>query len=517
MATLGERAGDWIEEACRRFATATGTPLEFVPCVASEAELLQRSWETTYPRRWHERIAADGEVVGLMYGDLEGSGAAEGSEIAKVAEMAQLVSGLVGRVVTASTALESRTRDLSTLVEIGRDLPQQGDLGLAIRSLLRAALDLTPFRGAAFFLVDPSTRSLQLRVEESDAEFDVPFPRRSLEQARLDLAAIEDGELLLERGTDEEVDRWLPTNARTAVAFAVHTEDGPVGTLWLFDRRARQPSRREWHVLRSIVAQFTSVLERAVLRQENMDQSRLQRELESVRGSQVFDFPRLAPQSAGYEIAAACTSQHEVGGDLCEVLPLDDHRAIVAVGDACGNSVPAALVMAAVRGTIRGIHGLAGSEPLCPPEAVALVNRVLCEVSPPHQFMSLFFGLVDTENMMLTYTNAGHPGPLRFRGESFEECGSHGLLLGILPDTEYGHETVRLHSGELLVAYSDGVTEVMRKGGRQMFRRDGLAEAVRERRHLPVDDVLTGIWEDVDRFGGGGVADDRTLLVLRVK
>lgn len=514
MTTLAKRAEFCITEACRRFSSATGTPFGFHPCPEDEAEALQATWRSTHPDRWCERIDTDGEIVGLVFGDL---GEARPDARSRVMELAELVSSLIAQVVSASTALASRTRELSTLVEIGRELPRQGDLVQSVRRLLRAAVDLTQFRAAAFFLFDAQSQRLQLRMLEHLDDLTVCEPRRRLSEATHDTAAMLGENVIITRESLSEPRRWLPNSIRTGVCLPITTEDGPVGTLWLYDRRERTPREREWHVLQSIAAQFTGVLERAVLRQESADQQRLRSELESVRGSQVFEVVQGRLRTSGFEVAAACTSRHEVGGDLCEVLPIDDDRALLVVGDACGDSVPAALVMSAVRGALRSVHGLRPTELPCPPEMLGLLNRVLCDVSAPHQFMSLFCGLLDTRNMMLTYSNAGHPGPLRVRGERFEELASHGMLLGVLPEAEYGHATIRLEPNDLLVAFTGGVTETVGRGkGTHLFRSRGIAGAVLTRVSQPVTEILAGIWDDVDRFSAGGEPDDRTLLVLRV-
>jgi sigma-B regulation protein RsbU (phosphoserine phosphatase) len=292
-----------------------------------------------------------------------------------------------------------------------------------------------------------------------------------------------------------------------------------MGTLWAYDRRGRMPGDRELHVLQSIAAQVAAVLERAVLLRESASQLRLQRELEvcseSTRGG---DVASLIGEEAGFEAAGACTSRYEIGGDLCELVPLEPGRTVVAVGDASGDSIPAALVMSSVRGALRTLSQVDGIEPGDRTDRIVQrLSRSLYDLTPAHQFMSLFYGLYDRPTRTLTYTNAGHPTPLLLHDGQISTLNSHGMLLGVLPDATYERSSLVLAPGDVLVLYSDGVSEAMSRR-RQMFRSDGIVGALRGQAVRSARELFERIWNGLaEHVAGHDGGDDRTLLVLKVR
>jgi sigma-B regulation protein RsbU (phosphoserine phosphatase) len=210
-------------------------------------------------------------------------------------------------------------------------------------------------------------------------------------------------------------------------------------------------------------------------------------------------------------MAARCTSCYELGGDLCEVIRLSDDRTAIAVGDASGNSIPAAMIMSSVRGALL-------THPADEADVAALVSKLnagLCRIARSHQFMSLCYGVYDAANWRFTYCNAGHPMPLLVRDGQALAFESHGLLLGVLDDTNYVQSTLQLDRGDVLIFYSDGISEA-RGRNQQLFRGRGIADAVQGLGDATAQQILDAIWDRVDEHQGGEMGDDRTLLVLKV-
>jgi sigma-B regulation protein RsbU (phosphoserine phosphatase) len=286
-----------------------------------------------------------------------------------------------------------------------------------------------------------------------------------------------------------------------------------LGTIWGFDRRVRVPDEREIHVLESIAAQIAAVLERVVLLCESETKHRLQRDLEVASESQTKGMLHGLPAGLPFDVAGACTSRYELGGDLCEVLSIDAEHTVVAVGDASGDSVPAAMVMSAVRGALRALASVQAGEIVHTERVMERLNRMLCDITPAHQFMSLLVGLLDSFRGVFTYSNAGHPLPILVRDGAATLLHSHGMLLGVLKDSTYDLSAVPLMAGDMLVLYSDGVSEAMDRR-RKMFRSEGIIEAVHKHLAKPAREIVQAIWSDLDAHLGDGTPDDRTLLVI---
>jgi sigma-B regulation protein RsbU (phosphoserine phosphatase) len=205
-----------------------------------------------------------------------------------------------------------------------------------------------------------------------------------------------------------------------------------------------------------------------------------------------------------------------VGGDLCELIPLDEHRTVIVVGDASGDSIPAALIMAGVRGALHALPCVPDSHGFPTDRLVARLNDVLCRITPSHQFMSLLYGVWDTERRTLTYTNAGHPSPILIRNGELSFLESQGLLLGVVPESTYGRRELRVDPGDVLVGYTDGITEAV-DHRREMFRVEGIIRAVSQMHDAPAAEILAEVWQRLEAHTAGSNCgdDDRTLLVVR--
>jgi sigma-B regulation protein RsbU (phosphoserine phosphatase) len=496
-----------IDETCRHFLETCGWPLRFVPA-GSALEAPENLWR---------RAMSDGRTtVGELLLDLPEDERLD-AEFLQMTKAAELIGGLMEEAITAQADAEASRGEVETMARIGSTLPRQADLPSALNHLLRAVTQLTGFRVSAFFLLDPTGDQLTLRMQHDADRSEVPARRRVLADDIPDIAAFAGGPVVMRRSRNVIAATWLPRGACTGVCVAVRSEHAPLGTLWMFDRRDRHPEKRELDVLESIAAQLAVVLERAVLVRESQSEKRLRRHLRAALETQPGQKLTEPGTECGFESAGACRSAFEIGGDLVELIPLDPRRTLVAIGDASGDGVPAAMVMASVRGAVRALAVSSQSPWDATDEMMAQINRALCEITPPHQFMSLLLGVFDSVSRTFCYTNAGHPTPLLVREGTFTNLQSHGMLVGVMEDAQYERSTLDLDPDDLLVFCTDGISEAMGRDQR-LFRSDGIAGAVRGALGRPPTEIVNTVWSHLDshqRGAGGG--DDRSLLVMRVK
>jgi sigma-B regulation protein RsbU (phosphoserine phosphatase) len=224
--------------------------------------------------------------------------------------------------------------------------------------------------------------------------------------------------------------------------------------------------------------------------------------------------PRELPQTPGLEIAATCTFSFEVAGDYYDVFSLSNDRSFLAVGDVSGKGAGAAMIMANLRASLRTISktgvGIG--------EAVSRLNQLMCNDTAPDQFISLFVGVFDPSSEVLTYVNAGHNAPRIIRRDgSAEQLTAHNTVLGVLPMVSYCEQTVSIHSGEMLVAFTDGVSEAM-DADEVEFGESRIVEIVQSQLDSAVDNIVSSVQASVEaHVGGVDFADDFTLLVVRVR
>jgi len=496
----------WIADVCHRVSEALGCRIEFHaaedPAVRAPAGRVV----------WRKAVHSGEDLAGHLC--LTSVATDNDRERSRLIGTAEVVADLVGRLATAERRLESRGRDVSTLMELGRALPQASTLSATLDKLLAAAVELTGYWSAAFFLADPLALSFQMRQSRGLPSSGMPHPRRMWSECP-DAAAAAHGVVVLQRPVPVAAG-WLPAGCATGFAVPVSSPAGPLGTLWCFDRRQRTVQPDDVQALNSVAAQTATVLERAVWQQESVAQKRLKDELQVASRRHPGHAFGPVPKDWKLDIAVRTASAAELGGDLCELWPVGNRRLLVAIGDAVGHSVPAAMIMAVARGSLRTL--IAGKEQAAfgVEEFVARLNQALFTVTRGEQFMTLYCCLLDLKNMTLSATNAGHPQPWLLRGNEVGTLGAHGLLLGIAPETAYEAARIKLQPGDCLVFYTDGISEAMSRT-RELFRPQGVLKALKTGQWRTADEAATCVWTALQQHQAvARGTDDQTLLVIRL-
>jgi serine phosphatase RsbU (regulator of sigma subunit) len=216
-------------------------------------------------------------------------------------------------------------------------------------------------------------------------------------------------------------------------------------------------------------------------------------------------------QHARLELAREFIPFREIGGDYYDFLPLGPHRLALAIGDVMGKGVPAALLSANLKASVRA--QLQGGE-LLPADLVVRVNRLFWDLTPNGLFASLFFGVFDLEAGTLDYVNAGHHYPFVVRGNgTVDELKEGGTLLGLVEESAYVSARVAVHPEEVLVFYTDGVTDRGSRDG-ELYGAERLKEAAVRNRKDPARIALYSILGEVQGWSGGLSADDDATLVI---
>ncbi len=241
--------------------------------------------------------------------------------------------------------------------------------------------------------------------------------------------------------------------------------------------------------------------------------ARVQKELAMGRRIQQSFLPEVCPLVQDCDVAAISRPALQVGGDFYDLFPLPQGRLGLVVADVSEKGVPAALFMALTRSLMR-VYGRDGATPA---EVVRQVNDFLCtESGSSTMFVTLFYGIWDPAQGRLHYVNAGHNPPyIRRREGAVEQFPLQGgLPLGVLAGQRWSEGEAPLRPGDILLAYSDGLTEAMNER-RECFGQDRLEAFLRHPLPLEAEEALRQIVEQVDAFAAGHPqADDLTVLVL---
>ena len=237
---------------------------------------------------------------------------------------------------------------------------------------------------------------------------------------------------------------------------------------------------------------------------------RLEQDLRVARSIQQASLPKEVPTLEGWQIAPYYRSAREVGGDFYDFHPLSEGRLGLAVGDATGKGVPAALVMSTTCGMLR----LAAQSHTSPAEMLQRVNEALFPYIPPNMFVTCFYAILDPQSASLTYANAGHDLPYLHRDGDCEELRARGMPLGLMPGMGYEEKETILEAGESALFYSDGLVEAHDPKG-EMFGFPRLQALVAK--HGEVGALGDLLMEELYTFVGEGweQEDDITLLTLQ--
>jgi phosphoserine phosphatase RsbU/P len=219
------------------------------------------------------------------------------------------------------------------------------------------------------------------------------------------------------------------------------------------------------------------------------------------------------PEIHTLSYSGRCRQVCELGGDCYDFAPLPGNRLALAVGDASGKGLAAALMISTVQSSLRTAVFFTGNDM---PAVLAAVNRQVYASSLEGRYATLFYGVVDGTTRTLQYVNAGHNPPMvirRKRWITWLETG--GVPVGMFPDSTYAKGMVQLDPGDLVVTYTDGVVEAVNPAGEE-WGVEGLRRAVTGSDAQCAADIVDTVFTSMDQFSRGRQTDDATVAVLRV-
>ncbi len=225
--------------------------------------------------------------------------------------------------------------------------------------------------------------------------------------------------------------------------------------------------------------------------------------------------PRTIPDVPGFSLAAMSIPAREVGGDFYDFIRLDERRLGLVIADVAGKGIPAALFMALSRSVVRAM----ALTDLDIGISIGESNELICADAVSGMFVTLFYGMLDHETHLLSYVNAGHNPPLHFHAEGagITTLLPTGIVLGVEPDEKYSVGAIRLNSGDLLILYTDGVTEAI-NSAKEQFGEERLCDIIRTHAGSTPEELLAVILGEIVSFCENMPQfDDITLVILKAE
>jgi len=391
--------------------------------------------------------------------------------------------------------LDSTVQQLNTLFELSKEFNKTVDRTHVLKIFSFALMGHMVIRNHLFYLRRPDDTLELVSGHEGNIK---SLPQEFLTGIE-DLIQAEPGDQLDQNG----MTLALPIRQQGVVHGVLCLGEKPGGSAY---------SQKDIEFLYALGSLAVTAIQNVELIEERITKQQMEEELRMARTIQRRLLPNKIPEIAGIEISTLALSSREVGGDYFDVAPLNEERTLFMIADVAGKGVPAALLMSSIHACTHIMLPMN----LSLQETIEHTNRVLYENTDPDKFITAFAAIYYPDQS-LVFVNAGHEPPLliRINGHVERLCDG-GPLLGIIPNASYDPSYITLAPNDLIVMYTDGVTEAM---GNTMeeYTEKRLLNLILENQNHPASKLTELIQNDIEQFTGPveTLSDDRTLIVLK--
>ncbi len=395
-------------------------------------------------------------------------------------------------------------------------LAQRISSSLRLERVLENIIDslklVVPYDSAAIFLLNHKTREIEYEIARGYSAEARKMLRMKIGQGLSGWVAQKGRPIIVPDVSKDS--RYIKADPKTRSELAVPIKSGRkiLGVFNLESHKLNAFTPHQAELLEAFAGSAAIAIQNARLYQMVVEKRELEKDLLVARKIQLALLPHKMPRAGRIVLSAYSRPSRQVGGDLYDAVKLADGNIAVAVADVSGKGVPGALLMASLhtiyRAEIR--RGLAASR------LVSLVNRHFCESASDGNFATFFHAIIHPKENQIEYCNAGHNAAILVRRNgNVEQLESTGIILGFMRDAEYDDFKVAFEPGDVLVAYSDGITEAENEH-EEMFGKERLISVVQELRPQTPAKIKKGIIEALKEFTSfGKIQDDVTLLVVK--
>ena len=407
---------------------------------------------------------------------------------------------------------------LRMLLDITKTISQSLDLEEVLKLVMDTLGSLLPYDAAGIYLVEFSNEDKSPYIFKSKVirgyqiSFDLIEPRLKLGEGFLGTVAQSGAPIICHDVTKDP--RYFAARERTRseMVAPIISNDRVIGVFDLESDHLNKYSEDDLSVLQMLTSQVAIIIEKVRLHEQVVEKKRIQAQLEIARQVQLELLPATDPVVPGFDISAYIFPTEEVSGDYYDWVQIFDDQIGIVVADAVGKGIPAALLMSFLRASLRtGIQiGYA------PHIAFSEVSNLLRGSIEDNQFITAIYGILDSTNKTFVFSNAGHNPPLLIKPDGeyrFVEYGDRPL--GMFPDNRYHQHFIRFEPGQVMVIYTDGITEAANPNDEE-FGQDRFAKRVLEGIDLPAKQMIDHIRKGVADFTEKKfLDDDGTLFIVK--
>ncbi len=427
------------------------------------------------------------------------------------------VFDIFGTVTLSRTASREQ---LSVLYEAAKIVSRSSDLDKTLHGLLKLLMQQFKFDLCVIRFLDEQSMTLAVKAQMGMTSKHFGESERNLDMETYIGAAflsntasvVNDTEYLDKPESSQIIHR---EKIKSFAHAPIVVEGEPVGVLSAFSRTSKGIFTDEFVALFNNLARQVGIAWRNHQQLIELLNAREQeRDLQIAKTIQMSLLPTGIPEFSNVDLAGLCVPAHQVGGDYYDFIRRSNGTLDLVIGDVSGHSIGSALIMAETRTFIQAMRQI--EQPYAMLDAL---NRFFCEdLSRAELFVTMFYLQYNPESGRLLYANAGHNNPVLWRSQSrvYEMLDGDGMILGIKPDIDFEQRETRLEEDDILVLYTDGVTEAENVDG-QFFGEARLQSLIEEYRQLPAKELIDQILEQIRLFTGNRhFNDDISLVVMKV-
>jgi sigma-B regulation protein RsbU (phosphoserine phosphatase) len=431
-----------------------------------------------------------------------------------------LMANAIARLCYQEYQLRLRINELQTISNVTMMLADTRDLNTLLQRSVKLVAELMNAKACSIRLLDFEHDELKIQAVYNLSEAYLNKGLISLSRSQEWFAAMDESgyELIRDMRTDPRV-QYPEEAAReglvSMLSVAMKSQTRSIGMLRVYTAEERAFSQSEITLLKAIAASTSAAIENARLALENHQNELLEQQIGMAADVQQRMIPSTPPRIPGIDLASVYVPCYQLGGDLFDFIELPYDNVGMVIADVSGKGVPASLVMASVRAALRAqadnVYYLG--------EIMHRLNVMLCRDTKATEFVTLFYGVVDTHNRRLTYCNAGHNPALLLRDGKVTELGTGddgSMVLGVVEDEPFRQSVVDLRPGDAVLLYTDGLSEA-RSFDDELFGKHRVVESFRKGGKT-ADEIAKNLLWDLRRFVGLAPAtDDVTIVVARVE
>ncbi len=401
---------------------------------------------------------------------------------------------------------EKKLAEVSEKISASLELDELLDL---IIDSLRA---LIPYDASGIYLLDRSSKDIQRMVVYGYDQLVAQDELMQVGREALQVAIRSGKAVILKEWRQSAGETSLQKKLNSAMVAPIFSNKRMIGVFTLESREPDVYTAYDLELFEKFTNQVAISIEKARLHRELLSKKRLEQEISIAREIQKSFLPAQNPQIKGFEVAGLNLPSRLVSGDHYDFIKIVEGQWGLVIGDVSGKGIPSALIMASFRASllaeIRNNYSIR--------TIMAKVNQLLWESTDSNQFVTAFYGVLDEKRRLLTFCNAGHtPGLLIHSDGSSTRLETGGLILGAFEDASYWEGYVQIQPNEILLLYTDGVTEIYDEDEEE-FGVERLLELASTHRSSSAQEITLLVKEKILEFAANRtIQDDFTLLVLK--